>query len=197
MADNSVFDVFTKLTPIGLAGIALYLMYQALGQAPAWFLVLFALMAAVALIGGLVLAWKERSAPQSSNLNKKKTATRKFRLPVTILGVVSVAAGLGVYVGSPSFVGNWQGQVPTNPPFTLVLHISEGDGALQSTFDIPEQNTFDVPVWQITRHNEVIRVRFPMQTNASLEGEIKKNSDIQGTFTQLGSTFPINLQKTK
>ena len=101
-----------------------------------------------------------------------------------------------------SITGTWSGNLPeTVGKLKVVLHVTSSESGLSAKMDSPDQNSFGIPVTSIShdanvtdKDNMTFKVDF---LNASFSGRYsEKESEIQGTFTQNGASFPLNLKKS-
>lgn len=92
--------------------------------------------------------------------------------------------------------GTWNGniEIPMNKlPF--VLHISNENNGLKATFDSPNQGGFGLEIPEIRFENNILYLKHPKMM-MNYEGKLENNV-INGTFTQGGQSFILNLTKGK
>ncbi|MGA8264930.1 MAG: alpha/beta hydrolase [Ignavibacteriaceae bacterium] len=94
--------------------------------------------------------------------------------------------------------GNWLGSLKVSGiSLRIVFHISKTeDGNYKATMDSPDQGAKDIPVEKVSVNGDSIEIEMPQ-----LRGEYKGRFDdegtsIEGTWSQAGSNFPLNLEKT-
>jgi prepilin signal peptidase PulO-like enzyme (type II secretory pathway) len=80
-------DAWTQVitNPLGLAGFALFLVFSLLAKfglknKPGWMVVVAFMMALIALVGGLALAWKQHSAVDvnTESISKQTTHSKQI-----------------------------------------------------------------------------------------------------------------------
>lgn len=94
--------------------------------------------------------------------------------------------------------GNWLGVLRVSGiNLRIVFHISKNlDGSYKATMDSPDQGVKDIPVEKVELLGDLLVIEMPQ-----LRGEYKGRFDdegtsIEGTWSQAGSNFPLNLEKT-
>ncbi len=94
--------------------------------------------------------------------------------------------------------GTWQGTLSLpGVSFRIVFHITQGDnGSYLSTMDSPDQGAKDIPVDKTTLTGNQLKLEMP-NLKGEYNGTINDTGDtIQGTWTQGGQSFPLNLLKS-
>jgi hypothetical protein len=114
--------------------------------------------------------------------------TIQFAALIFALGVSTFAA---VPVG-----GDWSGTIKVqNQDLRLVLHVKETAGKLSATFDSPDQFVAGMPVDSI----EIKGQQFNFEIKRILcvySGTLDKDGQtITGSWSQLGTNFPVNFKK--
>ncbi|MGM0438480.1 MAG: alpha/beta hydrolase family protein [Bacillota bacterium] len=120
---------------------------------------------------------------------------RFFSIFLIIFMVVSFS-GLSVAVENSDMTGQWEGDIDLSGQLlNIVVKITESDGDLSGTLDIPQQGAFGIPIKKIEINEEKIIMTVPqLPGNATFNGEIEKDK-IDGEFQQSGYNFPFKLNK--
>jgi hypothetical protein len=110
-----------------------------------------------------------------------------------------VAAAAKPRVPKPSDIdGDWNGTLALPAAsLRIVVHIATFEDGMTATLDSPDQNAFGLPAASITRTGT--KVQFVMK---QIGGEYSGTLDagltaIDGTFTQLGNSLPLVLERVK
>ena len=89
--------------------------------------------------------------------------------------------------------GYWKGQIDLEGlNLEMGFFIKVVEGGYVSTLDVPAQSAFDVPVDKTDFYKGQLDLRMDA-LNASYSGQLKDRT-IEGTFTQHGMSFPLNLE---
>ena len=92
--------------------------------------------------------------------------------------------------------GYWEGQIDLGvQKLEMAFNIKAAENGYLATLDVPAQGAFDIPVDEITFQEGQLQLKMKAM-GASYSG-ILKDSAIEGSFTQHGMTFPLNLAKTE
>ena len=108
------------------------------------------------------------------------------RLALAMLFFASAAAAQ-----SPA-AGDWSGEI-AGTGLTIILHVTETDGALASTFDVPLQGATGVPVGATTFTGNVLTLDIPA-IRGRYEGTLAGDA-VSGTWTQGGGSLPLTLSR--
>lgn len=100
----------------------------------------------------------------------------------------------GIVVKAQTAVGDWKGQLDVQgTKLELIFHITETDGALTSTLDVPLQGAVGVPMDKTEFADGKLQITSsPLQL--TFEGEVKGDK-IEGKYVQMGMELPLNLEK--
>lgn len=114
-----------------------------------------------------------------------------------VLFIIALLAGSTSTSKAQEINGTWSGliQVP-QVELPLVLHVKDVDGQYQATVDSPKQDKFGLPVDTLTFENDQLRFVL-VNLRCVYEGKIVQKDSIEGTFTQAGTSIPLNLGKKK
>ena len=92
--------------------------------------------------------------------------------------------------------GYWEGQIDLGAQkLEMAFDIKAAENGYSATLDVPAQGAFDIPVDEITFQEGQLQLKMKAM-GASYSG-ILKDSAIEGSFTQHGMTFPLNLAKAE
>lgn len=91
--------------------------------------------------------------------------------------------------------GSWKGTLDVQgQKLGLIFHITDKDGTLSATMDSPEQGATGIPLDKV-EYNAPTLVLGMAQAGIKYTGTVNGNA-INGTFSQGGMDFPLNLEKT-
>jgi len=108
-------------------------------------------------------------------------------LIILVLGIVTLSA--------QDITGTWQGALETpNGTLRINFKISSTEDGYTSTMDSPDQNTFGYPVDSTFFKMPELTIKI---TNLGLRysGKLVDNANMEGTLTQAGQSFEVNLKK--
>lgn len=92
--------------------------------------------------------------------------------------------------------GQWKGVLHVqNIELHLVFHISNTDDLYTATMDSPDQGAYSIPVSKV----EFVPPKLSLEITGMgivYEGNVLSEKEIEGTFTQMGKSFPLNLEKS-
>ena len=113
-----------------------------------------------------------------------------------IIFILVSFSGLGAAVENKDLVGQWEGNIDLSGQLlNIVVKITESDGDLSGTLDIPQQGAFGIPLGKIDINGEELTMTVPqLQGNVKFSGKIEKDK-IEGSFKQSGYNFPFKLKK--
>ena len=92
--------------------------------------------------------------------------------------------------------GAWFGRISADGnDLRIVFHLKliEKD-SLIATLDSPDQGAKDIPVGQVILDNKKLVIQAP-DLNGAYNGTITGDSTMEGTWSQNGADFPLNLKK--
>ncbi len=103
---------------------------------------------------------------------------------------------LGMITAKAQVTGDWKGELDVQgTKMELIFHISEKEGNLSATIDIPLQGASGLPMSSVKFENNKLFMEMA-QAGFSYEGDLKEEA-IEGIFKQAGQEFPLTLAKTK
>ena len=76
----------------------------------------------------------------------------------------------------------------------IVFHITATDNGYTSTFDSPDQGAFDIATDATTFENKELTITVS-EIDFVYNGKLTDAKTIDGTFTQMGMTFDLDLTK--
>ncbi|WP_156307678.1 alpha/beta hydrolase family protein [Sphingobacterium endophyticum] len=103
---------------------------------------------------------------------------------------------VGVIATKAQVTGDWKGELEVQGmKMEMIFHISDKDGNLTATLDIPVQGASGLPMSSVKFENNILNLAMD-QAGLAYEGELK-GEKIEGKFKQAGKEFPLILAKTK
>jgi dipeptidyl aminopeptidase/acylaminoacyl peptidase len=91
--------------------------------------------------------------------------------------------------------GDWKGSLDIQGiKLELIFHIEEKDGSLAATLDVPAQGATGIPIEQTAFENNELSLEMAA-LQAKFKGKAVDNETIEGTFEQMGMSFPLTLKK--
>jgi uncharacterized protein len=98
-------------------------------------------------------------------------------------------------LSAQDITGTWSGALETpNGTLRINFNISGTGDDLTSTLDSPDQNAFDIPVDSTFFNQSELTIKV---SNIGLQysGKLVDDTHIEGTLTQMGQSFEVNLKK--
>ncbi len=124
--------------------------------------------------------------------------TRALALPTLALALTVVGGGPAAAQSDNPAVGRWAGTLVAGPQqLEIVYNITEAeDGSLTGTMDVPAQGATGIPLTTVTFEDGTLAMTFAVPGGGAYEGTIDDSGDaLTGTFTQAGSSSPMNLER--
>jgi hypothetical protein len=92
--------------------------------------------------------------------------------------------------------GSWMGKLSADGmELRVVFNLKlTGKDSLTVTLDSPDQGAKDIPGGPVTLDKQKLVIQAP-SINGEYSGVVISDSTIDGTWTQNGGTFPLNLKK--
>lgn len=91
--------------------------------------------------------------------------------------------------------GTWNGNIEIpNQNLPFVLHITKDGNQLKATSDSPSQGAYGIELNDVQFENNILYLK-QNQMKMGYEGTLVNAKKIQGTFTQSGYSFTLNLTK--
>jgi uncharacterized protein len=97
-----------------------------------------------------------------------------------------------------SFTGSWLGKISVNTiDIRLVFNLKLNDkDSLIATADSPDQGAKNIPLGRVILNNEKLTIQAPLLL-AEYKGTIVNDTTVEGTWTQRGGNYTVNLVKLK
>ncbi len=113
----------------------------------------------------------------------------------TALVFIMFLATLSIY--GQDIIGTWNGVLSVQGTTLRVdFNISSTDDGYTSTMDSPDQSAYGIPVTS-TKFKEKELTITVTDLGIVYKGKLNKDNIIEGTFTQMGQAFEMNLTKKK
>lgn len=110
------------------------------------------------------------------------------------LAVISL---ISVTVSGQDISGKWNGLLSVQGTDLRVdFNLTKTDNGYTATLDSPDQNAYGIPVTSVSFKKPDITIVIS-DIGAEYKGKLTKDDLIEGTFTQMGQAFPMNLKKKK
>ncbi len=125
----------------------------------------------------------------------KKTA---FLLIILIAVTIGYKTQAQNNIEKRSVTGSWFGKLNVSAVSLRIvfnLSLTEKD-SLAVTLDSPDQGAQGIKIGPVKLNNDKIKISAPLLLG-EYNGTIKNDTLIEGTWTQSGTTFPLNLTKLK
>ncbi|MEJ2162538.1 MAG: CocE/NonD family hydrolase, partial [Robiginitalea sp.] len=98
-------------------------------------------------------------------------------------------------LSAQDIVGSWNGALKVQGvSLRLVLHVENGDDGYTGTLDSPDQGAAGIPLSVLDYQAPSLSFEIE-QLGVSYTGEWTSEGTIEGTFTQMGQSIPLNLSK--
>ena len=124
-------------------------------------------------------------------LHPLKTITMK----TTAIAIIMFLATVSMH--GQDIIGTWNGVLNVQGTTLRVdFNISSTDDGYTSTMDSPDQNAFGIPVTTTEFKNSELYITVN-DLGITYKGKLNKENIIEGTFTQMGQAFEMNLTKKK
>jgi hypothetical protein len=123
---------------------------------------------------------------------------KAFNLSTIVVFLLLSLSSFAQTTDKKSVTGSWLGKITTNGiDLRLVFNIRLNDkDSLVASADSPDQGAKGIPLGQVILKNEKLTIKAPM-LQGEYNGTITGDSTIDGTWTQRGSSFTVNLKKLK
>ncbi len=118
----------------------------------------------------------------------------KKKLVLTALFYLTALAGGAQVQPSSALMGAWTGKLNVmGTSLTLVLHLDEAEGHVKASLDSPDQSAKGIPCETEFLSDDSVAVKVAM-INATYRARLA-DEGLNGTFTQMGMSFPLILKK--
>jgi uncharacterized protein len=101
-------------------------------------------------------------------------------------------------LGKNNLPGSWLGKISTNGiDLRMVFNLKFNDkDSLIATLDSPDQGAKNIPLGSVILDDKKLTIKAPMLIG-EYKGTMTGDSTIDGTWTQRGATYTVNLKKLK
>ena len=115
---------------------------------------------------------------------------------VSILIMISYSLSAQNGSAKKNITGSWSGKLSTGGmDLRVVFNLKlTGKDSLTFTLDSPDQGAKDIPGGKVSFDMKKLVLKAP-SINGEYSGIVTSDSTIEGTWTQNGGTFPLNLKK--
>jgi uncharacterized protein len=91
--------------------------------------------------------------------------------------------------------GSWAGKLSAQGmELRIIFNIKSEADVLKATLDSPDQGGYDIALGKVTLDAKKLIIEAP-DLKGEYSGVLTGDSTINGTWTQNGATFPLNLKK--
>lgn len=98
---------------------------------------------------------------------------------------------------SQEITGDWHGSINTmGSELMLTFNITKSENSYSGTMSVPQQKAFGIPLSKVTFENETVTIELDA-AKLSYVGKRNSNNEFEGTFSQNGQMFPLNLSRNK
>ena len=112
-----------------------------------------------------------------------------------ILSIAILIAGLSLF--GQDIVGTWNGVLDVQGVQLRVdFHITKTDDGFSSTMDSPDQGAFGIPTSKTTYKEKELIITVEDLT-IEYKAKLTEPDLFDGTFTQMGQTFDMDLKRKK
>ena len=106
-----------------------------------------------------------------------------------------------VALHSQDIIGTWNGSFTVEGPegpvtLRIVFHIDAADEGFTSTLDSPDQNAYDIATDATTFADKELSIKIG-QLDFVYTGKLTDAKNIDGSFTQMGQTFDLDMTKSE
>ncbi len=113
---------------------------------------------------------------------------------ISLLLVLTALAGQAQVQPTSALVGVWSGKLNVmGMSLTLVLHLEQAEGYVTATLDSPDQSAKGIGCFKEFLSDDSVAVKVEM-INATYRAHLK-DGKLHGTFTQMGMSFPLVMDK--
>jgi hypothetical protein len=116
---------------------------------------------------------------------------------ILFLVLITVSSSLSAQTTSSNktVAGSWLGKISADGiELRVVFNLKIEKDSLICTLDSPDQGAADIPCGKVTLDKQKLVVLAP-DINGEYTGTVTSDSTINGTWSQNGGTFPLDLKK--
>ncbi len=100
-----------------------------------------------------------------------------------------------LYVAGQDISGKWNGLLSAaGTELRVDFNIAAKDGGYTATLDSPDQNAYGIPVTTIEYKKPELTITIT-DLGIVYKATLKEKNLFEGTFTQMGQSFPMNLKR--
>jgi len=116
-----------------------------------------------------------------------------MKITITLLILLFFALGLN----AQQILGKWSGNLNVQGnEMRIVFNFAKTGDNIETTMDSPDQKAFGIPAQTKSLIDENIEIHIS-NMKVVYKGKRSSPTEITGTFTQGGYSFPLNISKTK
>lgn len=98
---------------------------------------------------------------------------------------------------SQDITGEWYGKISVmGSELRLSFTISKNENVYSGTMSVPQQNANGIPLSSVTFQDNLLKITFDA-AGFSYAGKLNAETVFEGTFSQNGQNFPLNLSREK
>ena len=123
---------------------------------------------------------------------------KRIFTPLLIVGLLFINHSLIAQksIDKKSLQGSWLGKISVNTmEIRLIFNLKLNDkDSLMATMDSPDQGAKNIPLGRVILRNEQFTIQAPLLLG-EYKGSVINDSTINGTWTQRGAGYEVNLKK--
>ena len=113
---------------------------------------------------------------------------------ITLLTALAVMAGQAQVNPTTTLEGSWSGKLKVGAmSLTLVLHLEQADGYVKASLDSPDQGAKGISAYKEYLSDDSVAIKVE-SIGATYRAKLK-DGKLDGTFSQSGMTFPLEMTK--
>ena len=113
---------------------------------------------------------------------------------ITLLTALAVMAGQAQVNPTTALEGSWSGKLKVGAmSLTLVLHLEQAEGYVKASLDSPDQGAKGIPTSKEYLSDDSVAIKVE-SIGATYRAKLK-DGKLDGTFSQSGMTFPLEMTK--
>ena len=113
---------------------------------------------------------------------------------ITLLTALAVMAGQAQVNPTTALEGSWSGKLKVGAmSLTLVLHLEQADGYVKASLDSPDQGAKGISAYKEYLSDDSVAIKVE-SIGATYRAKLK-DGKLDGTFSQSGMTFPLEMTK--
>lgn len=115
-------------------------------------------------------------------------------MKIQLLGILFLLFMTSLTTSAQGIIGDWKGELDVQgTKLEIIFHITDTDGALATTMDVPAQGAAGIDIDETTFADNKLTLKAP-QLGITYSGELSGKT-LTGEFKQSGMTFPMILTK--